>query len=163
MNIIVTGAKHSGKSTLIQKILKMYNGNVTGFITEFDDRSSLERELLIKDIAGEKSRCAVRWNNGPYEVFFDTFNDFASQLIKFDGELVVIDELGKFEKNCENLKCTVEKAFDSPCNVLASIRMDAVGWMHDLKERDDTRVFFLSEENREDLTAVIMNLLEITC
>ena len=83
--------------------------------------------------------------------------------IKFDGELVVIDELGKFEKNCENLKCTVEKAFDSPCNVLASIRLDAVGWMQDLKERDDTRVFFLSEENREDLTALIMNLLEISC
>ncbi|MBE7017379.1 MAG: hypothetical protein E7420_04395 [Ruminococcaceae bacterium] len=151
MNIILTGPKHCGKSTLIKKVINKYTGRISGFISEFDDRSSSCRQLHIRSIIGEENACAVKWENGNYTVDFEIFDKFAPGLIDFNSDLIIIDELGKFEASCENLRRTVEKAFSSSVNLIAVLRLDAPAWINDLKQRSDTIVINVNFDNRESL------------
>ena len=161
MNIIITAPKHLGKSTLIRKIIARLGGSTSGFISEFINRDSPDRVLMIKSIDGEYSRPVVKWDNEGYHVDYDCFDNFAAELIDADSDFVVIDELGKFEINCENLRNRVTKAFESKCHVIASVRLDALGWMQELKSRNDVCVINLTEENRDELDSTIISKLGI--
>lgn len=159
MNIIITGPKQCGKSTIVRKILSSLIGSVSGFLTEFSDRGSSERKLLIKSIDGTKSRCAAKWSDGQVSVDMSAFDNFAPALIATSTDYVVIDELGKFEKNSENLKLTVNSAFDSDVDVIAAIRLDADGWMQALKARDDVFLFTINGINRDSVPGRVLELL----
>lgn len=161
MNIIITAPKHLGKSTAVAKIIKLLPGSVSGFITEFIDRDSLDRALVLRSIDGALRQNAVVWKKGLYEIDHSVFNAFAPSLVDVDSDFVVIDELGKFEKNSEELCAAVTKAFDSTCHVIASIRMDAAGWMQELKNRSDVLVINLNEQNRDALPEFVASKLGI--
>lgn len=163
MNIIITGPKHCGKSTVIRKILSNFSGSVSGFISEFDDRASSSRELLLRNISGSLSRSAVSWIEGQHEVHKEVFDLFAPELIDTKCDLIVIDELGKFEINCQSLKETICNAFDSPCPVLVAIRLDAAGWMQELKKRHDVMMINIDEANRDLIPDRILEMLESNC
>ena len=151
MNIIITAPKHLGKSTAVAKIIKLLPGSISGFITEFIDRDCQDRALVLRSIDGSLQQNAVVWKNGIYEIDHGVFNAFAPSLVNTESDFVVIDELGKFEKNSDALRAAVTKAFDGPCHVIASIRLDAAGWMQELKNRSDVLVINLNEENRDSL------------
>lgn len=159
MNIIITGPKHCGKSTLLSKVISNYSGSISGFITEFDSRESDFRSLNLRNIDSTKIKCAVQWNNGYYTIDISTFDIFAPKLIDKSCDLVIFDELGKFELECNNLKLAVEDAFSSCTDVIAILRSDAPGWMGDLKNRSDVTVINLNEENRNDLVFQLSKLI----
>ena len=159
MNIIITAPKHLGKSTAISKLLSLLPGKVSGFITEFIDRESDDRVLKLRNIDGTQVADAVTWVNKVHTVDFSAFDSFAPGLIELDSNFIVIDELGKFEKNCENLRKAVEGAFDSDCHVIASVRLDAAGWMQELKNRSDVLVITLDYSNRDSVPDIIANKL----
>lgn len=159
MNIILTGPRHCGKSTLLSKFLSQYNGFISGFITHFDNRSSVNRRLLIRSVDGSKESCVVRWSDGSYTVDFDIFDSFAPTLIELHSELIVFDELGKFEASCLNLKAAVESAFSSSADVIAVIRSDAPSWIGELKKRSDAMVINVNENNRDRLPDELKTLI----
>ena len=148
MNIILTGPKQCGKSTVIKKFLQVYKGSVSGFISEFDDRASDTRQLIIRNISSDNKICAVKWKDGKANVNYDAFNEFAPKLIDVNSRLILIDELGKFEASCIKLQDAVEEAFSSSANVIAVLRLDAPGWINELKLREDTLVFNVNTDNR---------------
>ena len=159
MNIIITGPKHCGKSTVIAKTLELLDGKISGFITEFPRRDAPDRELVLRSIDGGKSRNAAVWQDGRPILDLDVFNVFAPSLIELDSHCVVIDELGKFEKVCSGLKAAVENAFDASVPVLASVRLDAAGWMQELKSREDVTVFNVDETDRDALPHRLCEML----
>ena len=159
MNIIITAPKHLGKSTAIRKIIDRLPDTTSGFITEFIDRDCADRKLMLRSINGSVSRCAVTWKDGKHYIDYSVFDDFAPGLVDFSQKFIVIDELGKFENCCDKLRESVQTAFDSPCHVIASIRLDAQGWMQELKNRDDVLLFELDENNRDSLPDRISHIL----
>ncbi len=159
MNIILTGPKHCGKSTLIKKIINKHKGCISGFISEFDDRTSSCRQLQIRSIDGDECACAVKWENGSYTVNYEIFDKFAPCLIDLSSDLIIIDELGKFEASCENLRLAVEKAFSSSGNLIAVLRLDAPSWINDLKLRSDALVINVNDKNRDSLADNITMLI----
>ena len=159
MNIILTGPKHCGKSTLVSKIIENYRGRISGFISEFDDRSSDTRKLLIRSINGADNACAVTWSNSSYSVNFDVFDIFAPELIDLSSDLIVFDELGKFESSCNKLQDAVEQAFSSATDVIAVLRLDAPAWINELKLRSDVMVIIVNTENRDNLVCEINDLI----
>ena len=160
MNIIITGPKRCGKSTVLQKLLPRLGGKKSGFITSFPDRSAEDKCLLISSLDGSLGRCAVKWKSGVPDVDRAAFDTFAPSLIDISSDYVVIDELGKFEKSSESLKSAVEAAFDAPCHVIASIRLDADGWMQALKSREDVTVLTLNGLNRDSIPDRIQSLID---
>ena len=162
MNIILTGPKQCGKSTVISKFMQKYHGNISGFISEFDDRASDTRQLIIRSIYSESQTCAVKWENGKANVNYSAFDEFAPSLIDLSAELILIDELGKFEASCKNLQDAVEAAFASPSNVIAVLRLDAPGWINALKSREDTLVIDVNSANRNSLADKLCELIVLS-
>lgn len=160
MNIIITGPKRCGKSTIIEKLLSEMAGSISGFLTEFRDRNSSDKELIIRSIDSSKSCKAVSWKDGIPSVDITAFDEFAPSLINTDSYIVIIDELGKFEKSCYKLRDAVERAFNGPCHVIAAIRLDADGWMQALKSRDDIHLFTVNGLNRNSVPNEIIELIE---
>ncbi len=159
MNIILTGPKQCGKSTVIRKFKQKYSGSISGFISEFDDRASDTRQLIIRSICSENQTCAVKWENGKANVNYSAFDEFAPRLIDLTAELILIDELGKFEASCKNLQAVVEDAFASSTTVIAVLRLDAPGWINALKSREDTLVIDVNSANRNMLVDKLCELI----
>lgn len=160
MNIIITGPKRCGKSTVIQKLLPRLCGSISGFISFFPDRAAEDKELFIRSISNTSQFRAVTWKKGVPAADPKAFNTYAPSLINTDSKYVIIDELGKFEKSSEVLREAVEAAFDAPCHVIASIRLDADGWMQALKGRDDVVMLTINGLNRDSMPDKILSLLD---
>lgn len=160
MNIILTGAKRSGKSTAARQIMASLSGTVSGFVTVFENRDGgSERALYLSSIDGAKGQKAADWTTGHARAIPETFDRFAPELICPETDSVFIDELGFLEKDSLALKEAVNAAFDRPQNVLAVVRLDARGWMGELKARDDVTVLTVTEDNRNAVPAMVLELL----
>lgn len=161
MNIILTGSKRSGKSTAAEKILKKLSLPVSGFRTVFENRWDGDKQtLFVVSLDGSKRQRAATWRDGRRDTFMQAFDEFAPDLISQDSELVFIDELGFLEKDSESLQKAVTAAFDGPQDVLAVIRLDAKGWMQELKERNDVIIFTVTEDNRAALSDKVLELFK---
>ena len=160
MNIILTGMKGCGKSTLAQKVLDSYSGSVSGFRTVFENRCEEGQALYVESLDSSLRFKAAQWGDGGRTLIPMAFDSFAPSLILPNTELIFIDELGFLEKDSEALKRAVTAAFDSRQDVLAVIRIDAAGWMQELKARKDVTVIALTKDNRDSLPSHILSLLK---
>jgi len=161
MNIILTGEKHIGKSTLLRRILGNYPGSISGFRTFFDNRSDINsRALYMTDLYGNNSTKVVSWCDGKRTPDFSAFDKAGTSLLSQNSSLTVMDELGLFETEAHGFRDAVNAAFDRKEHVIAVIRLDARGWMGELKKRPDVKVFTISEENRDSLPDHILSLLK---
>lgn len=159
MNIVITGPRQVGKSTLLHRILARIGVPApTGFMTTFDHRLGSERTLYISGIEGRPSDAAVTWSGGAVSVNLQAFDSLGAKLISPGSGLIAMDELGKFEVEAHRFQRAVYTAFDSSDNVIAVIRQDAAGWMQELKYRDDVTVFNVTGQNRDALCTEISSL-----
>ena len=99
------------------------------------------RALIVNVETGEELASSV------YE-YYSAFDEFAPKLLDMNSRLILIDELGKFEASCKKLQDAVEEAFSSSANVIAVLRLDAPGWINELKLREDMLVFNVNTDNR---------------
>lgn len=160
MNIIITGAKGSGKSTAAAKILSQFGCSISGFRTVFENRFGAEQVLYLENLDGSIRQAAAAWHEGGRELFSQTFDELAPTLINPETELFFIDELGFLEKDSGSLRDAVTAAFDRKQNVLAVIRLDAQGWMQQLKSRRDVTVIALTPDNRDWVPGHVLSLLK---
>ena len=159
MNIIITGTKGSGKSTLANRVLDGFSGSVSGFRTVFRNRCEETQALYVESLDGSISCRAADWSDGGRRLYSEAFDCLAVSLIDSGSQLVFIDELGFMEKDSTSLKDAVEQAFDKCRNTVCVIRIDAVGWMQELKARKDVTVMAVTHENRDLLCDHILALL----
>lgn len=160
MNIILTGAKGCGKSTLAAKVLEQYDGSVSGFRTVFENRCEEGQALYVESLEGSVRFKAAQWGEDGRQTFPLAFDGFAPSLIQPDSQLVFLDELGFLEKDSAALHRAVESAFEAKQDVLAVIRLDAAGWMQELKARRDVSVIAITKDNRDSLPGHILSLLK---
>lgn len=161
MNIIITGDKRAGKTTAVNTALKKYRGTVSGFRTRFDGlRERDDRRLYLINLDNDDANLVVTWRENIPHVDTSAFDRHGSECIDRECELVLMDELGKFETEAENFRSSVISALEGPCDVIAVIRRDAEGWMEEIKHRDDVVLLTVTEENRDEIPARILNRLE---
>lgn len=157
MNIILTGERGCGKSTVVERLRRELRGGEHGFLTRFEgDRSSGERRLIIESLDGGRRDIAVSWHDNIPRPDIRVFDSFARELS--GGGLCIIDELGKFEAGAERLREAATAAFDAG-GVLAVVRLDALGWMQELKSRKDAAVINVCRENRDRLPGELAQML----
>ena len=159
MNVILTGEKQIGKSTALFRALPRLTQSRFGFLTRFEERGD-GRELVMSSLDGAEKAAVVRWIDGRAVVDNDAFNAFGASLLREDGGLAVMDEIGKFELSALRFRDAVLRTFDSECDVLAVVRLETSGWMQELKSRPDTAVITVTRENRSGVPDMIVRLLE---
>ena len=77
-----------------------------------------------------------------------------------ENKICVIDEVGAMEIKSEKFKKVIEAALNSKNKVLGTIKMTSDPFTDKIRKREDTKIFYLTKENREKIKKEIIKLLK---
>jgi nucleoside-triphosphatase THEP1 len=155
-NILLTGPPRSGKSTLIEKVVKKIKRPATGFFTRELREKNKRVGFLIETIDGKtgllahqniRSNCRV----GKYKVNLEDIDQIAvpSMLPSSSDQIVVVDEIGKMECFSRLFKETLLRVLSSENQVIGSIAIKGDRFIQTIKNRDDVTLVSITEDTRD--------------
>lgn len=170
-NILITGHPGAGKTTLIKRlciVFKEFNpvGFVTNEIMEEGNIVGLEANNLFADnkiFAHTKLKSKVCV--GKYKVDIKGFDIFLDQTFSREKKtsLYFIDEIGKTACESKKFCKIITTLLDAKKPVIATITDKGIGFISDIKKREDVKIIEVNEQNREirlkELTMLIRDLL----
>ena len=156
MNILLTGPPRSGKSTLIEKVIKRVKRPATGFFTRELREEGKRVGFLIETVDGKTGLLAHKniksnYRVGKYKVNIEDLDQIAvpSMLPSTDDQLVVIDEIGKMECFSHFFKEPLLRALSAENQVIGSIALKGDRFIQTIKNRDDVILVAISENTRD--------------
>ena len=184
-NYFLTGDKNSGKSSLIKKILEEIDYYPAGYAVarEVDPLSqkplvfrlvpalflkTMGTQNLVSNFGEENTLTMSHFDNviaaresidEDFEVFPEVFNNYGVELLRLDVALVIMDELGRFETGAEKFKRKVFSLLASRKIVLGVLKAESNSFLDQIREREDTKLFEVKENNREKVEAEMFSLL----
>lgn len=157
MHIFLTGAKRSGKSTVVRRVTESLDLIPAGFVTRWDGE-----RLLLCPADGSAEYCAARRTDGGRQVFARVFSVQGCELIKasYGAALCVMDELGFMESASAEFCAEVLRRLDDPSPVLGVLRQMDTDFLSAVAGHKNVRLITLTEENRGELPGLILSSLE---
>jgi nucleoside-triphosphatase len=156
MNILLTGPPRSGKSTLIEKVIKRLKRPATGFFTRELREKGKRVGFLIETLDGKTGLLAHRNIKGRYRVGKYGVNQkdidqiaVPSMLPSTVDQLIVVDEIGKMECFSDLFKETLLRVLSAENQVIGSIAIKGDRFIQTIKNRDDVILVSLSENSRD--------------
>ena len=168
-NILITGLPRTGKTTLILDIIGEMRKEVIGFVTK-EIRVNNKREgFSIETFSGlnmplaSKKYKKSKFRVASYGVYIENVDSVVKELtarfIKQKYDFIIIDEIGKMELFSSNFRTFVLKSLDTK-RVLGTIMLWDNEFTRKIKNREDTLVFNLTKENRENVKKEIVELVK---
>lgn len=169
-NIFISGKPACGKTTLIMEILKELKLNAGGFYTSEIREGKVRKGFKITTLNGKEGILAHVNIKSPYRVskYKVNIKDLEEIGVKSilgslkRNKITTVNELGKMEMKSEKFKKAVLTALDSENKVLGTIKLTPDPFTDKIKRRKDTKVFYLTKENRKRIKKQIIKLLEST-
>ena len=162
MKLFITGEPHSGKSTLMSKVIEAISpaqGFVTREVAPGGVRTGFELVSASGDralLAGVDVQSDVRVSR--YGVDVAALDAFIARLPEpQEGEFIYVDEVGQMELYSENFKKLVERYLSLPnpfIGTLTSVYED--DFTRQLKARSDVEILNITVENRDAMFAEIV-------
>ena len=165
-NYFLTGEKGIGKSTLLNKIINNYSGEIGGFKTvrhmSDDGRVSFHFLDVSKDkIPNNDNLLFYRCENKNEEEITNKFNKFSSALDDFfKYKLILMDEIGPNEEKASVFKEKIIKILDSDVCVIGVLQNADSEFINQIKNRNDTKVFIVTEDNRNKINKMILGIYD---
>jgi len=167
-NIFITGLPGCGKTSLVIAILKELKLNASGFYTEEIREKGTRKGFKIITLDGREGILAHVNVKSPYQVskYKVNIEDLEKLGVKSildalnQNKVIIIDEVGKAEMYSEKFKKAVEAALDSKNKILGTIMLKPNPFCDKIKRRQDTKVFYLTKENFQQIKKEIKNLLK---
>lgn len=168
-NIVITGDKYVGKSTVVREIINKLNLKPGGFVVgrngDFDQWLSfyladpLEYyEKQVKNVPGFEEKWQIfakrdsldaEWNIRP-----EVFNNLGVKLLE-EGQrtkdIVVMDELGRFELNAKEFQQKVFEILDKQKPVLAVLKDEHNKFLDQVRSRDDVSIYRIKKDNHDTI------------
>jgi nucleoside-triphosphatase THEP1 len=167
-NILITGNPRVGKTTLIKRVVETTGKMVVGFVTsEIRENNrrigfNIESYSGIKLLLASKENKTSRYRVASYGVYLDNVDTIVDQvehdLDKQNYELIILDEIGKMELFSSKFKLFVERCLEQNC-VLGTIMLRDNSFTQRIKNRSDTRIYQLTEKNREQAEEDIIRMM----
>ena len=163
-NILITGLPGLGKTTVFRRLVgELRHLNPVGFFTAEIRKGGRRKGFSLSSLDGRTGILAhvdfrTGYQVGKYGVDvagFETFIGPLPVLIPKSG-LVMIDEIGKMECLSKVFVETVRQLFFSDRSVLASIAQKGSGLISEVKNNPETRIFYLTPENRKQIVEDIL-------
>jgi len=164
---MISGMPGVGKTSLLKAILSQLPFSVGGFISE-EIREGGERVgFSLKTLDGREGILAHKniptpHRFGKYYINLEDLEKIAVQSIEeaiSNKELIVIDEIGKMELLSSLFRQVILRALDCPKPLLATLHRGDDPFLKSIREREDTVVFWLTPQNREEILEKILSLL----
>lgn len=168
--ILIVGARDSGKTTLIHRLLADSKRPVRGFYTKkrlTDPPGTHSTYLHPAWLPLEARICTTdnqvgRWNGQAMQAFpqvFDTLGTFCLTNVPLEA-LVVMDELGFLESQAPRFTQAVLETLDGPAQVVAAVKdRPDVPFLRAVLAHPQALVFRLTPDNRQEVFQQIQVLL----
>jgi nucleoside-triphosphatase len=155
-NILLTGPPRSGKSTLIEKVVKKIQRPATGFFTRELREKGKRVGFLIDTLDGKTGLLAhqnikSRYRVGKYGVNLKDLDQIAvpSMLPSTVDQLVVVDEIGKMECFSRLFRETLLRVISSENQLIGSIAIKGDRFIQTIKDREDVTLVFITQTTRD--------------
>jgi nucleoside-triphosphatase len=157
-NVLVTGPPGCGKTTLLEKLIKVLPRPVSGFITRELRGAGKRVGFSIEAINGNSAILAhldmrTPFRVGKYGVRIETVDQIAiPSLLDVAAEAVlVVDEIGRMECFSALFRKTIIQALDSEHIVLGSIARKGGPFIQQIRTRKDILLVEVNSGNRNEL------------
>ena len=163
-NLLITGFPGIGKTTLIEKLSEALTYlHPVGFYTEEIREGGERKGFELVNLEGKRgvlSHVDIKspYRVGRYKVDVSGFEDFLDG-ISFSNpftRLIIIDEIGKMECLSDRFKKLLREALGSEKWVIATIALKGSGLIAEVKQRQDIRLFEITQTNRDVLLSEIL-------
>lgn len=161
-NFFVTGMPKSGKTTILRKVVDELKGRglkVGGFISPEETEHGTRTGFFVEDLeTGKVATLASTDANGPkvskYHVDIKSFESIAVPSMENVDmyDVFVIDEIGRMELKSQKFVALLDKVFESPVPVIASLNRD---YVDQYTVHGD--VVLLTQTNREAIFLDLIN------
>ena len=166
-NIFITGKPGCGKTTLIKESLKELKISAQGFFTEEIREKGKRVGFKIKTLNQKEGILAHRnlktqFRVSKYGVNLKDLEEIGVRELERGLEkecLLVIDEIGKMELFSQKFRDVVLKCLESKNKVLGTIMLKENSFCEKIKKREDTKIFYLTSENKKKVKAEILKIL----
>ncbi len=150
-NIALTGARQAGKSTLANRLLEGLPH--AGFRTTVYARTAAGPLYQLTDIltgqATPISRLTQEGIRGIPEAFENAGVNCLEKALLRQASVVLLDEIGRFERNSPAFLRAVDRVLDSPKRVIAVLKKEQLDHIAAISARKDTLVVDLDVCGRE--------------
>ena len=166
--LLLTGFPGCGKTTAVMTILEKLTGlKASGFYTKEIRQDDVRKGFEWIRLDGPKGILAhidlkTPLSVGKYRVDVAGFEKDVLSVLDIDAgnaDLFVIDEIGKMECLSGGFVDAVRKLFASEKAVLATIARKGGGFIEEVKNYPNVRVFNLTRNNNEQIIAQILQIL----
>ncbi|MFP4170155.1 MAG: NTPase [Methanomassiliicoccales archaeon] len=165
-NVMITGPPGVGKTTVLIRAARSIEG-ADGFYTEEMKEEGSRVGFRIVSLSGERGVLSHKdlegeHRVGKYTVDLDTLEEIGVESIRRaleGGGPVIIDEIGKMELLSPSFKGWVERALESPCSVLATIKAGRDTFCDAIKAREDVTLVNVTRENRDSMPSRLLDLI----
>jgi len=165
---LITGHPGVGKTTLVKRIVEKLPFNAGGFYTEEMREGGQRVGFKIATLDGKEGILAKVGFPSPHRVgrygvdlqSFEAIGVEALHRAIQDCHVIVVDEIGKMELCSTAFKEALEAALQSEKPILGTILERPQPWTDRLKARSEVFLFRLTEKNRTDIEAELLERLK---
>lgn len=165
-NILVRGRPGSGKTTLVLRLVRrlLEDGfKASGFVTEEIRENNSRKGFMVRDLRGKSAVLAHidyrgGFRVGRYGVDIDSFERIASRAIdaeRVEGDLTVVDEIGRMELASEFFRSAILELMDNDFPLLATIHEKRDEFSESLLDRYDICLHRITVSGRDELEEVV--------
>jgi nucleoside-triphosphatase len=162
--LLLTGVPSCGKTTIIKKIVHNLNQPAKGFYTEEIRVRGKRMGFKLVTLSGEESVLAHMGIQGKprvsrYGVNVKTIDEVGISAItpENEGQVIVLDEIGKMECVSERFRNAVRLLLDSPNSVIGTIAVKGSSFIREIREREDVELIEVNSTNRDEIPQMILN------
>lgn len=170
--LLLTGKPGTGKTALIKEaiaLLGVKRGNLKsgGFYTEEIRSGGVRQGFRVVTLDGKRSVLAHVNISSPhqvskYKVDIDSLNKVGvsalCQALR-EGDLIVIDEIGKMELFSSQFREAISQAIDSDKKVLGTIMLSSHPFADKIKKHPEVNTLVVTRDNHNEVLREVLNWL----